>query len=80
MPSRDIVVKELRSLGSLSYSSCKKEGEYKNALEMVAQGLVKITPLSTHRLSLDKTEKAFAVPSQKEKHKSIKAVLPLPED
>jgi len=72
---RDLVVKELRILGSFCYSHWQKRLEYKDALHLVTQGSVKITPLITHKLSLDKAEKAFAIASQKEKYQSIKVVL-----
>lgn len=72
---RDLVVKELRILGSFCYSHWEKRLEYKDALHLVTQGSVKITPLITHKLSLDEVEKAFAIASQKEKYQSIKVIL-----
>ncbi len=72
---RDLVVKELRILGSFCYSHWEKNLEYKDALHLVTQGSVKITPLITHKLSLDEVEKAFAIASQKEKYQSIKVIL-----
>jgi len=74
MPLRKLFYKEVKLIGSNSYSMYKGEREFNIALRLISEGLVDVKKLITHRLPLREFKKGISLMQSKGENKVIKIV------
>ncbi|MGB7290939.1 MAG: alcohol dehydrogenase catalytic domain-containing protein [Thermodesulfobacteriota bacterium] len=72
---RQMFFKEARILGSNSYSTWERVREFETAKHLVADGLVDVKQLVTHKLSLDQFYEGFTLTRKKNETRVIKVIF-----
>lgn len=75
LPLRKAFYKEIQIKGINSYSTWNKKSEFEIAIQLIADGLVDVKPLITHKLPLSDFYKALNIAKRKEETGMIKLLF-----